>query len=257
MKRVLAISDLHCGSTVGITPPKWFKNDYHKKLWAWYVRLCAQLQPINTLIVNGDAIDGKGQKSGGTEQLTADRNEQAEMAFEVIKATKAKQIVMTYGTPYHTGADEDWEDVVLNYVRDRTHVPVRISADESVSVNGLIFDVKHYVGGSQVPYGRFTAVSREKMQNILWSRRGQRADADVILRAHVHYFGYCGVPGDKYLCITMPALQGLGSKFGASRCSGTVDQGAIWFDIESKDNWTWNNRLIPQEKDPAALYIAR
>ena len=34
-------------------------------MWGWYCNTLADLQPIDRLIVNGDAIDGKGERQGG------------------------------------------------------------------------------------------------------------------------------------------------------------------------------------------------
>jgi hypothetical protein len=135
-------------------------------------------------------------------------------------------------TPYHTGQEEDWEDVLAR------EVGAKIGAHEWVDINGLVFDVKHHVGSSQIPHGRHTAVARERLWSQLWAEREQTPKADVIIRSHVHYFDYCG--GRDWLAMTTPALQGLGTKFGARRCSGTVDFGLLSFDVASRDEWSWH-----------------
>ena len=107
-KRVVTISDLHCGHEFGLTPPAWqYKNDGHPRiakaakfqraLWSFATEALDDLKPIDVLICNGDAIDGKGDKSGGIEQITTDRLEQCEMAAEFINYAEAKQVRLLYG----------------------------------------------------------------------------------------------------------------------------------------------------------------
>ena len=128
-KRALIISDLHCGHIVGLTPPGWqwkVKSDspniakYGKiqgVLWNKYRKMISSLKPIDVLIVNGDAIDGKGKKSGSTEQITSDRQEQCLMATRCIQEIAAPKVYLTYGTGYHTGDDEDFENEIVDHVK--------------------------------------------------------------------------------------------------------------------------------------------
>jgi hypothetical protein len=88
MKRVLIMSDLHCGHRVGLTPPDWqyrpgVRSKWRKiqqACWNWYANEIEEAGPFDVVIVNGDAIDGRGERSGGTELLTTDRHEQVEIA---------------------------------------------------------------------------------------------------------------------------------------------------------------------------------
>jgi len=234
-KRMVVISDLHCGHLVGLTPPSWhFKQDgklykVQKELWNWYISEIKKLKPIDILVVNGDAIDGKGERSGGTEQVTTDRIEQVNMATQCIEYCNAKVVRMTYGTPYHAGIGEDWEQMVAE------NVGGKIEAHAWFDVNGTVFDFKHKVGGSTIPHGRFTAAAREKLWNTIWnSRDKQQPKADFVIRSHVHYYTKCETID--WAAITTPALQMYGSKYGARQCTGTVDVGFLVFDIDSKGN---------------------
>ena len=101
-KRVVVISDLHCGHVVGLTHPD-FNPSYprgserfklavrRRELYKFYTDRMEKLQPIDILIVNGDAIDGKGPRSGSTELLTTDRDEQVEMAAVAIREAKGER----------------------------------------------------------------------------------------------------------------------------------------------------------------------
>ncbi len=250
-RRVVVVSDFHCGHRAGLTPPQWQSQSdglqaARSAYWDYYATQISRLRPIDVLIVNGDAIDGRGERSGATELITADRHEQARMAAEAILYARAAHIVMTYGTPYHTGAEEDLEDYIAEMVRAD-----KIGGHEWIEVGGVVFDVKHKVGSSSTPHGRKTAIEREKLWNLIWAERERQPKGDIIIRSHVHYFGFSG--DQDYLAMTTPALQGHGSKFGSRQCSGTVDFGFIYFDIDDKGGYTWAPVIasLPAQKTKA------
>jgi hypothetical protein len=255
MKRVLVISDPHCGHLVGLTPPGWWvaekdvdasrtkRNKYaatQRQCWQFYEEGLKKFGPFDVAILNGDAIDGKGDRSGGTEQITTDREEQAEMAVAAVRPALGKntKLVMTFGTAYHTGRDEDWESIVASDLG-----AVKIGSHEWVDVDGVMFDCKHHVGSSSIPHGRHTSVARENLWSVLWAERGQiprSKTATVIVRSHVHYFSYCG--GTDWMALTTPALQGLGTKYGGRVCSGIVDFGFLVFECH-KGEFTLKKHL--------------
>jgi len=249
VKRVVIISDMHCGHCAGLTPHEWAYEDEtvdpkHNKyaqmqsdMWEWYNKQMEALKPIDVLICNGDAIDGKGVKSGGTEQIESDRRKQAQMATQCIEVAEAKKIYLIHGTPYHTGTEEDWEDVVADNVG-----AAKIGSHEWIDVNGLVFDCKHKVGSSGIPHGRYTAIAKEQLWNQIWAMDGGQPLGDVIIRSHVHYYRFAG--DGKRLALTTPALQGPGTKYGAKEMSGTVDTGFIHFNVESKTNYVWQKHIM-------------
>lgn len=243
------MSDLHAGHVVGLTPPSWHDTpsktaepvraklaNFRTKAFDIYYNTIKSLKPIDVLLVNADCIDGRGEKSGGTELLTTDRDKQCDMAAEIIKCVGAKKIVMTYGTPYHTGTLEDFETQIAKEVKAE-----KIGGHEWVKVNGLVFDLKHKVGSSTIPHGRFTSIAKEKLWNTLWSEREESPKSNVIIRSHVHYHGYCG--GNDWIAMTTPALQGPGSKYGSRQCSGTVDFGLIHFDVTPNGSYSWESHI--------------
>jgi hypothetical protein len=249
-KRVVVISDLHCGHRVGLTPPgkesqisgtshQRISKKYYKAqlaLWKAYAGMIKRLGKIDILIVNGDAIDGRGEKSGGTELIAVDRNVQVEMAAECINFVGADTVLMTRGTGYHVGNTESFEDNIADKVGAK-----KIEDHAWYDINGVVFDVKHFIGSSGIPHGRSTAVKRDQLWSLIWHERNEQPRGEpgkiIVIRSHVHYFDYSG--NSDYLAITTPALQGMGSKFGAKICSGTVDFGLIYFDIKNNGDWSW------------------
>jgi len=247
----LFTGDFHCGHLVGLTPPHFQLNpetanssnlikyyDIAKELWSSFTSYLKTLPELDFLVINGDMIDGKGHKTGGTEQLTVSMKTQCDMAVDVIETMRKRckrnaKIIGTYGTDYHVSTNGDeWERLIADKVGF-----TKIGAHEWLDVNGLVFDIKHKVGSSSVPHGRHTAVSKEALWNSLWAEADMQPKADVIIRSHVHYHSFCG--NTAKLCMTLPALQGMGSRFGAKECSGIVDWGAVLFEVRGKNDYNW------------------
>ncbi len=239
-KRVLALGDFHSGHEVGLTPTKWdpgarntpkrFKM--RQSIWKWFQVETKSLKP-DIMIVNGDCIDGKGQASKASELIYTDRLSQVGMAVDIIKGIPGKpKIYMSYGTAYHTGKGEDWEDIVADKVG-----AVTIGGEDEISVLGTIINYKHHLGRSGIPHGRTSAVLRDALWNQLWAARGEYERADILIRSHVHYHGFAG--DTDLLALTLPALQGYGTKFGTRRVTGTVDVGFVVFDIYGPNDYLW------------------
>lgn len=259
--RILVISDLHCGHRAGLTPPRWQMRPPEKEsqwtkrekyaaiqreAWSWYSKNVRAHGPYGLVVCNGDAIDGRGERSGGTELITGDREEQCDMAETCIQRAMSKgtKLVMTYGTAYHTGAEEDWEGRIAANLRAE-----KIGSHEWIETHGIVFDFKHHIGSSSVPHGRHTAISRDALWNALWAERGLQPKSDVIVRSHVHFFQYCG-DATLGLRLTTPGLQTMGSKYGSRRCSGLVDFGFVVFDVD-KSGLDWYEVLADLSSEKA------
>lgn len=249
-KRVAVVSDLHCGHFAGLTPKsRWQRSSpyYHqqKAMWNWYTRKAEEMGPVDLLVCNGDAIDGKGDRAGGTEIFESDRREQTIIAHECLEQIKAKEHRFIYGTPYHTGKDEDWEAVLAGYfgVKPKGHA--------MFDVHKTTFDIKHKIGSSSVPHGKYTPIAREKIWNIIWAERDGQPSANILIRSHTHSFGFVG--DDRYLGVITPGMQGFGAKFGVRQCSGIIHIGFVYFDIYPNGDFEWTREIMKynliQEED--------
>lgn len=230
-KRVLAISDLHCGHKAGLTPPEWHVNEYQRELlaqqkesWDWYSGTVKNLGKIDVLLVLADIIDGKAKKSAGNELIEPEVLKQTKIAERCIKEINFEKAFFVYGTPFHVAdGGENYEKLVAD------HFKAVIDDHLWVDINGVVFDLKHKIGGSSVPHGRFTALAKEALWNTQWNGIDGQPDADIFIRGHVHY--HAGCEDESFMAMTMPALQSPNTKYGASQCTGTVNFGMIHFDI--------------------------
>lgn len=242
-RRVVFTADKHCGHRAGLTPPDWWQptrgrfakwGKIQRELWHEYERLIEEVGPVDLVVDVGDLIDGRGEKSGSTELITADRMSQCEMAIATLEAWKSPMYIIVRGTPYHTGELEDFEDEIAKAVNGQ------IADHAFLDVEGVIIDVKHSVGRSSVPHGRGTALAREWLWNVLAAEREEQPRADVIVRAHVHY--HIAIAGADWMAMILPGLQAAATKLGR-RMSGTVDWGIVTLDAK-EGKYTWESHIV-------------
>ncbi len=166
-KTIVLISDLHCGSVFGLTPPEYWEADdarreMQKEAWNAYRKIVKKWHKPDFLCVNADCIDGSQAKMGGAELTTPDRNIQAEMAEECITMWDAGQTLMTYGSAYHVSSGaEDFEYNIAHRVK------AQIGGRLNFEIEGVEFDMRHKVGSSGIPHGRATPLLREMMWNLI------------------------------------------------------------------------------------------
>jgi hypothetical protein len=216
---------------------------YRRYMWDRFSAVAKKLYPIDVVVGNGDLIDGRGERNGSQEIIVLDRILQAKMACAVIGISRAKSVVITRGTDYHVGDIENWEDLVAEDLKAD-----RVGDVVNLEVNGLMFNLRHHIGGSQTPIGRGTALAREQTWNALWHVRHDFPLADVIIRSHVHYHEYLGGPG--WLAMVTPGLQGYGTRYGERRLSGVIDWGFVVFDVTSKEDYSWRAYTFPFPAPP-------
>ncbi len=232
-KRMVILSDLHCGHELGLTPPSWQYQTNNSELgdvaklqqqcWNWYKQQIDIVgKDVDVLVINGDLIDGRGEKSGSTELITSDRTKQGIIATECIQEWNCDNIFITRGTPYHSGSAEQFEDMIAERLN------ANIDNVIELKVNNRIFNFRHKVGGSSVPYGKTSPVVKEAVWNLINASYNEVKSADVVVRSHVHYM-IINQDSMRY-SITTPALQ-LNSRYGQQQCTGHTDFGFIVIDI--------------------------
>jgi len=239
MKRVVVISDMHCGHRLGLTPPTAHRDvngrirKLQDALWDWYSDQAAGLGKVDLLVVNGDAIDGNAKRNGGVELFTTDRHLQADAAVACVEEFNATRVVVISGTPYHSGDCEEFE----------RHLATRLGAEfagrREVRVEGVVFNFRHHIGSSALHHGRATAVLRSQLNDILDKSVGRGGQiADVIVRSHAHY--YVHVENGVGHAFVTPALQ-INSNYGVTRCEGLTDLGFLSFDVGGRDDWSYRH----------------
>lgn len=249
MKNVVILSDLHCGHAFGLVSPDYqltpsdaTLSRFHEKAyewqthtWSWFAAEIASLGPIDRLVLNGDAIEGKGYRSGSTELLTADRNAQVNIAKAIVQFCDPSAVTVVRGTPSHTGEEEDWEDVLAEKLGTTAEDHAWLTYGRTT------LDIKHHIGSSSVPGAVPPPLTREGIWNLLWAEKELQPRSNVIIRSHGHKHFYVG--DEDALSIITPALQGW-TKYGAKRMSKTITYGFISFQLTENGDYTWTRHIL-------------
>jgi len=197
-------------------------------LYDWLMATIEKLRPIDACCCLGDAIDGRGEKSGGVELVERDRNEQAKIAAGILLQTLAKSHYMVCGTPYHSGKEECWDRAVGELVFAE-HIADKMRVD----FNGTVVDMKHKVGGTSIPHGAFTAAAKAGFLSTVDSARGASDPASVFIRGHRHSYSLSKAKGQMH--IVLPGLQ-VGSRFCDREVDGEPDVGVVLIEFHQVDS---------------------
>ena len=266
-KGLLATSDWHCGHKAGLTPPEfqWKTTEddtpyrqkvsrLQKSVWDDFAGKVKEFRPIDTLLINGDAIDGKGYRNGGREILYPDRDIQCDMVESIVKFINPMQLVMVSGTPYHTGATEQWEKQAFNRLANK-HIKKHDWGDHSyLDMNGCIVSCKHFVSSSSIPHGRATALLKDGMWNKLWAAAFEdHPKANVLIRAHTH--SYMQTDDDSSVNFILPGLQAADTEFGKIKCCGTVKFGLVHMNYTPSGGFTWQKRTTTFLHAPVKPFV--
>lgn len=223
MKRILVLSDMHCGAMTGITPPEYQVNNKQAGAYDQYKTWIDDNGPYYATIVNGDAIDGTDKKGGGVECITTNRNEQVRMAKIAIEEANCNNIHIIAGTPYHVGNAEDFEETLAE------KLGATFRGHGYFNIEGIELNVKHKLAGASMPYLKLTPLAKEIAQNRNWYLEGVEPKADVIIRSHTHH--YSMVEAMDCIAFCTPGLQTLGGRYGSRQCSSPVHFGLLILDI--------------------------
>jgi len=259
-QRLVVLACTHCGHRYGLTPPAWhekrhrisgvtdpearariqYGNDLGKvqrAFWGWFEDAIDSLGEIDALLFNGDAIDGRQERCGGAELVAPDRLEQVDMATVIANRVRAKQgrRMVIAGTPYHTGKLEEYERQLAR------NIGAEFAQESFFDFGGKTIHSRHKVGGSSVPHGRATSLSRANTWNEIKAARGKEPRVSMVIRSHVHYHSFVGGPG--WLALTTPCLQ-LQSVYGERECEGDTDIGFLVVDVDNEGNATWETHLM-------------
>jgi hypothetical protein len=207
---LVVVSDLHCGSSVGLMPPDseivggntiHFGKNHHQS-WLWNCWQDAQAQvgklvgrdPF-ALLCNGDATEGIHHKS--PEVVASLIEHHCAMAATALKpwADKATKTYITRGTECHTHDIEGYLARLLNAetgeARDKW----------LLDIAGCRVDAAHHIGATSRAYLEASALSIVLGNARLNSIRAGHPCAQVFLRAHRHCGGVYS-DGSGMMCVT-------------------------------------------------------
>ena len=199
IKLLVVVSDLHCGSVVGLAPPETrtehgniigFGKNYHQEwLWDCWLKGISEVKKIigkapAGLLVNGDATEGVHHRNESS-LVAAAIVEHTKMAETCLKplAALSKKIFVTAGTECHTLNMETELAKMLNAEAGK-------AKDKwFIRINGCLVDAAHHMTTTSRAYLEASAMSILMGNARLNAIRAGRSVPQVFLRAHRHCGG--------------------------------------------------------------------
>lgn len=130
MKKILIVGDLHIGSVWGLSPPQYLakygnhvnQNEVQVHLWKHWREFLKQVKKrkYDTLILNGDNIDGPAPRDRGRCLMSTEMEDQvmnaATIIEELISVGGFGEVFELSGTDYHTSVQQDNEAQLAKYI---------------------------------------------------------------------------------------------------------------------------------------------
>lgn len=242
--RILFVSDLHLGSSVGVMP--WSVklpdgnnvncNKIQAQLFKQWEKMCDNVQP-DVCVCNGDLCDGDNYHSGGEGLWTSDKDTQVNSAVKLLEMVDAKVYHGTDGSNYHTGNKWNLDRMVMEKLGGSFDI------DQLIQYDGVTFHCRHATGFSKLPHLRSGPLNTD-IFNTFMDNLDDDFDIDVCVRSHTHYTHQ--VSWREMLGVITPCWKWKDT-FGRQKTSLTPDLGYVYFDCDDGE-YSVNTRTfkLPQ-----------
>jgi hypothetical protein len=255
IRNILVVGDLHVGSIYGMLPPDFVSSDGAEKpqnvgqkyLWdCWQnMKTNAARFSIDSVVVNGDLIEGKQPKQRASELTLVAPNDQESAAVFLmrdlrnwIEKNTGRQVPFFFvqGTEYHEGRGAEELESIAARVQGaniNSNFSGRYCKEVlDLDMGGTVLNFAHHVGGGS-GFTRSGSLDAEALWCQITSSKGQAVSADLIVRSHLHFFMHVEHTNrHAFLC---PCWQ-LQTRFARHRSAYKLmpDIGALIFHISSE-----------------------
>lgn len=190
-ERVFAfVSDLHTGSRSAV----WVKLYNELLASPGQLQLLESLKDfqdkcksagVEAVGLLGDLIEGNNRKEMSLGLVTADLNEQMDVAVDLLRPfySQGEKCFGVCGTGYHRSLDTATEKYIIERLGGQYFGGI---ANREVTGTGKNFAMMHGEGGSLI-YGA-TKLHRDQFERLQSVARGKMVKPDIILTGHLHNF---------------------------------------------------------------------
>ena len=204
---VVAVSDLHVNSTIGLCPPSVQLDDGgmytpskpQRVLWEAWLDFCEKAHSTKIpvyVILNGDLVEADGFKS--LQYVSKNTSTIHDMAMTVLAplTDKAKKVFVVRGTEYHVGQSSPSEEKIAKDLLNI--VPYDKKGTYSwwylrTKIAGVSFDVAHHVSMGYMPWTEKNAANRIAVQLMYEYAEWGEPYPQIALRAHMHRLSDSGL----------------------------------------------------------------
>lgn len=235
--RIVVVSDLHAGSTVGLCPPEFeledggiYKaNKFQGWLWNNWIDFCAHIPNGAIVVINGDWTQGVNQKD--IQIVTASIKDMRRIGVAVVQPLieRASQIYVIRGTEFHGGIGEQDTEAMAEMINAERELSTgQFSRWELWLKHGLLFHFAHHIAVSGSPIALANELRLAKLNSV---DHGTPIP-DVIVRSHVHAFNKYS-DGKRWV-YTTPAWQLRTAYIMKKRPLAVACVGGLIFDVNGE-----------------------
>jgi len=197
MRRVLCISDLHCGSVWGLWHPDYktrhqntirlnsVQEEIYEK-WELMREEVNEGEGYDTVFLIGDLIDGLNKRNYGMERMVSNLNEQVGVVLKLLKPIcKGKEVIGITGSAYHGSADYEIDRRICNELRGKYGGSI---CNVRLKHTDKIINIAH--GSGFPPQYIGTKMSKEILLSIMSAKLEKTPNIDILIRGHFHEYAH-------------------------------------------------------------------
>jgi hypothetical protein len=243
MKQILFISDMHCGSNVGMLPPNYHNEERdlyltqskaQELLYDQWNAMCVTIGHVDCVVCNGDIVEGLNKNGGGKDILVADVMVQCDIARILLRMIDTDKFIFVQGSKYHVGDNPSADEIICTMMKGEWY-----GYFGDIMFDNVRFNVQHWGPYSKKNDGGFNSLISDVDQLRL-----DGDENDIYVKSHTHNFKYAGV--SNYLVLTTPCWKTLDG-FCSIKNQKRPDNGYVLFKVEGS-NWTYDYSIFKVPK---------
>lgn len=252
-------SDTHTGHHAGLHLSQKFQRGIkirEQEIFAdWFKEFVEKEKPFDTVVFNGDMINGMGVKNSS--ECTMNINDQEDAAVEIVEFIDCKDCWFLEGTDVHVATRREGYQSEHNIAK-------RINGGETPKIfkhlqlkdptGNWTLDFRHAPGSkAQAKVSMALPVIKEYMANIDWWMEGYQNLATHIFRGHLHKSIRFEEP-NRWGGYLVPALQKPDTRYGKTLSNKVVVGFGILLIPENGD-WPEWKVIEPPKPEPRSFNL--
>lgn len=238
LRLVFVLSDLHCGSTLGLLPPgmttaedaqPMVQNKWQEWLWACWARAMKWREKIAAghpyaLVLNGDLTEGIHHRS--TQVVSGDMTDHVMIAKQLLKplVEAAEKVYVVKGTECHVHSAEV---AIGEAIHAEVNEETGKRAFDRLHLNacGVPCVFRHHIGTSVRMALEATQLSVTLVEEVAEAVKNSEEPPRIVCAAHRHKFGF--FLNGRSMCVVSAPWQGL-TRYGHKVVSQARTQPGIY-----------------------------
>ena len=256
MPSLVAISDLHCGSSKALCVPKiefdetdeeesWVYKATNKQMWIWkrWLEFCKLIPKGSIGYLNGDVLQGTNVLGGAMVSLFEDH--QIMIAVKSLEPflERCSITYWTFGTEFHEGKDGHNLRALVQ-VLDTMGYPVTKPRNEIWHEDGYknIFHFAHHRNVSKAASSKATPLNNSLLSMMFEAPLRNGVYPNYVIRSHAHDPGMWHSP--RGVSIALPSWQTKTDLAWRAMPHVAVVVGGLIMTLERKEKMGWSERMV-------------